>query len=232
MHKEKIEKLTDFLHTIVRDFSPVCLASSLGAEDMLLTHLIAQERLPITLFTLDTGRLPESTLRLLARIKDYYGLTMKVYFPEREDVELLVAEQGVNGFYDSVAARKACCHVRKVKPLSRALMGQSSWITGLRREQSLIRSHGQLQEWDVDHQLTKFAPLLEWSSSEVWDCIRSWNIPYNALHDQGFTSIGCAPCTRAIHEGDDERSGRWWWEHSETKECGLHLTSTQEGIIV
>lgn len=232
MNQEKIARLTDFLHTIVRDFSPVCLASSLGVEDMLLTHLIAQERLPVILFTLDTGRLPESTLRLIARIKDYYGLALKVYFPEREDVELLVEKQGVNGFYESVSARKACCYVRKVKPLSRALQGQSSWITGLRREQSQTRSQEQLQVWDADHQLTKFAPLLEWSSSEVWDCIRSWNIPYNALHDQGFSSIGCAPCTRAIQAGEDNRAGRWWWENPETKECGLHLTSTQKGIIV
>lgn len=203
------------------------LASSLGAEDMVLTDLILKHHLPIQIFTLDTGRLNEQTLRVLARVKDHYGTTIRVYFPEAEGVEHLVASQGINGFYESMEARKACCRIRKVLPLNRALSGRRAWITGLRREQSPTRSELVIEAWDEDHQLAKWSPLADWSEAEVWAYLKTHKVPYNALHDQGFLSIGCAPCTRAVQEGEDARAGRWWWEHPESKECGLHISSNQ-----
>jgi len=201
------------------------LASSLGTEDMVLTDLILKHHLPIQIFTLDTGRLNEQTLRVLARVKENYGTAIRVYFPEAEGVEQLVASQGINGFYESMEARKACCRIRKVLPLKRALSGRRAWITGLRREQSPTRSELAIEAWDEDHQLAKWSPLADWSEAEVWAYIKTHKVPYNALHDQGFLSIGCAPCTRAVQEGEDARAGRWWWEHPESKECGLHVSS-------
>jgi len=199
------------------------MASSLGPEDMVLTDLILKQRMPIQIFSLDTGRLNEQTLRMLARVKEQYGIAIQVYFPESEDVESLVMAQGINGFYESVEARKACCRVRKVLPLKRALTGRRAWITGLRREQSPTRSDLAIEAWDEDHQLAKWSPLADWTEAEVWAYIKAHKVPYNALHDQGFLSIGCAPCTRAVQEGEDARAGRWWWEHPDSKECGLHV---------
>jgi len=199
------------------------MASSLGPEDMVLTDLILKQRMPIQIFSLDTGRLNEQTLRMLARVKEQYGIAIQVYFPESADVESLVMAQGINGFYESVEARKACCRVRKVLPLKRALTGRRAWITGLRREQSPTRSDLAIEAWDEDHQLAKWSPLADWTEAEVWAYIKAHKVPYNALHDQGFLSIGCAPCTRAVQEGEDARAGRWWWEHPESKECGLHV---------
>jgi len=194
------------------------MASSLGAEDMVLTDLILKQKLPIQIFTLDTGRLNEQTLRVLARVKENYGIAIQVFFPESSGVETLVMAQGINGFYESVEARKACCRVRKVLPLKRALAGRLAWITGLRREQSPTRAELATQAWDEDHQLAKWSPLADWTEAEVWAYIKAYKVPYNALHDQGFLSIGCAPCTRAVQEGEDARAGRWWWEHPESKE--------------
>jgi phosphoadenosine phosphosulfate reductase len=199
------------------------MASSLGAEDMVLTDLILKQNLPIQIFTLDTGRLNEQTLRVLARVKEHYAVAIQVYFPESAGVESLVMAQGINGFYESVEARKACCRVRKVLPLKRALTGRRAWITGLRREQSPTRSDLAIEAWDEDHQLAKWSPLADWTEAEVWAYIKAHKVPYNALHDQGFLSIGCAPCTRAVQEGEDARAGRWWWEHPDSKECGLHV---------
>jgi phosphoadenosine phosphosulfate reductase len=199
------------------------MASSLGPEDMVLTDLILKQRMPIQIFSLDTGRLNEQTLRMLARVKEQYGIAIQVYFPESADVESLVMAQGINGFYESVEARKACCRVRKVLPLKRALTGRRAWITGLRREQSPTRSDLAIEAWDEDHQLAKWSPLADWTEAEVWAYIKAHKVPYNALHDQGFLSIGCAPCTRAVQEGEDARAGRWWWEHPDSKECGLHV---------
>jgi phosphoadenosine phosphosulfate reductase len=201
----------------------LAMASSLGAEDMVLTDLVFRNALPIEIFTLDTGRLHEPTLRVLARIRETYGRSVRVYFPEAGDVEALVEKQGINGFYESVDARKACCRVRKVLPLKRALAGRAAWITGLRREQSPTRADLSAEAWDADHGIAKWSPLADWSEAEVWAYLRSRKVPYNALHDQGFLSIGCAPCTRAVQPGEDPRAGRWWWEHPETKECGLHV---------
>lgn len=205
------------------DGASLVLASSLGSEDMVLTDLIFRAGLPIQVFTLDTGRLHEQTLRVLARIQETYQRAVRVYFPDAAQVETLVAAQGINGFYASVEARKACCRARKVLPLQRALAGRRAWITGLRREQSPTRAELAAEAWDADHGLTKCSPLADWSEAEVWAYLRAHKVPYNALHDQGFLSIGCAPCTRAVQPGEDARAGRWWWEHPETKECGLHV---------
>ena len=208
------------------DGAALAMASSLGAEDMVLTDLVLRGGFPIQIFTLDTGRLHEQTLRMLARIRETYDRSVRVYFPAAGDVETLVAAQGINGFYESVAARQACCRSRKVLPLARALADRRAWITGLRREQTTTRAELAIEAWDADHGIAKWSPLADWSEAEVWAYLRAHKVPYNALHDQGFLSIGCAPCTRAVQPGEDARAGRWWWEHPETKECGLHVSGT------
>jgi phosphoadenosine phosphosulfate reductase len=201
----------------------VALASSLGAEDMVLTDLIARHALPISVFSLDTGRLHEETLALIDEVYDRYGLRIDVYAPDATALEAYVAEQGVNAFYRSVELRQRCCAIRKTEPLRRALAGKGAWITGLRRAQAVTRRDLPVEEFDVLHGLPKFNPLADWSETEVWDYISTHAVPHNALHDRGFPSIGCAPCTRAIAPGEDIRAGRWWWEAPEHKECGLHL---------
>ena len=208
---------------IARDFAPAVFATSLGAEDMVITDLIWRTRAGITLFTLDTGRLPEETYRLIQECRHRYEYAIHLYAPEHTAVENHVAAHGPNAFYESIALRKECCRIRKVEPLKRALTGKRAWITGLRREQSATRQDVPLREWDGDHGLEKFSPLIDWTSDEVWGYIRRYDVPYNALHDQGYPSIGCAPCTRAITVGEDIRAGRWWWENPETRECGLHF---------
>lgn len=210
-------------------FSPAVLASSLGPEDMVLLDLIACERLPIEVFTLDTGRLPQETHDLLQLVRQRYRLPIAVFAPDSADVERYVAAHGPNGFYDSVALRQECCHLRKVKPLKRALEGKRAWITGLRRAQSAGRSTVAFQEWDSEHGLQKFSPLAAWSDKEVWNFIHSHNIPVNTLHAKGYASIGCAPCTRAIALGENPRAGRWWWENPEFSECGLHPREASQG---
>ena len=199
----------------------VVFSTSLGQEDQVITHFIAQRSLPITIFSLDTGRLFAETLDLLARTESKYNLRFKLYYPQTDAVQNLVADQGINGFYDAVQNRKACCHVRKVEPLKRALAGKKIWITGLRAEQSPNRSQMKLVEWDESNQIIKYNPLMDWTYQQMIAYIQAHHIPYNPLHDKGFLSIGCAPCTRAIAEGEDPRAGRWWWEDSK-KECGLH----------
>jgi phosphoadenosine phosphosulfate reductase len=217
-----MHELDALMRRIARDFAPAVLASSLGAEDMVLTDLIYREALPIAVFTLDTGRLPEETHALIDAIGQRYGQRPRVYFPQAAAVEDYVSKHGVNGFYASVELRKACCHMRKVEPLRRALAGRKAWITGLRREQSATRADVEIEAYDADNRLTKFNPLADWSNGQVWDYIRAHQVPYNALHDRHFPSIGCAPCTRAIAVGEDIRAGRWWWEDAQQKECGLH----------
>jgi phosphoadenosine phosphosulfate reductase len=204
------------------DHSPAVFANSFGAEDMVLTDLIAQHYPDIGMFTLDTGRLPEETYRLMQEVAERYGIRVAAYFPDPAAVEAYVARNGPNGFYGSVELRKACCHVRKVEPLRRALKGKNAWITGLRRDQAPTRKDLTHSEFDADNALQKFSPLLDWSLSEVWAYLKQFDVPYNALHDKGYASIGCAPCTRAITPGEDIRAGRWWWEDPEIKECGLH----------
>lgn len=199
----------------------VVFSTSLGQEDQVITQLIASQNLPIQIFSLDTGRLFPETLDLLSRTEAKYKTRIKVYYPTTPSVENLVSNIGINGFYESVDNRKSCCFVRKVEPLKRALAGNDIWITGLRAEQSANRSDMKHIEWDEGNQIIKYNPLLNWSFDEMIAYINEHRIPYNPLHDKGFVSIGCAPCTRAILPGEDARAGRWWWEESK-KECGLH----------
>jgi phosphoadenosine phosphosulfate reductase len=211
------------LRQIATDFSPAVFANSLGAEDMLLTDLIAGEQLPIEIFSLDTGRLPPETYDLIAEVKKHYGLALKLYYPRHDLLETYTRENGINAFYESVELRKGCCYVRKVEPLQRALAGQKAWITGMRAQQSATRDGLPLRAFDTGNGLEKFNPLADWSEKEVWAYLKRHQVPYNALHDQFYPSIGCAPCTRAVTPGEDVRSGRWWWENPESKECGLHV---------
>ena len=211
------------LNRISGDFTPAVFASSLAAEDMVLTDLILRAKLPITIFTLETGRLHKETLAMVDRIRETYGYDVKLFKPEVQAIEAYVQQHGLNAFYDSVEMRKECCRIRKVEPLKRALFGNKAWITGQRRAQSTTRAELAVQEDDAAHDMVKFNPLTDWSEDDVWHYIRSNKVPYNALHDKGYPSIGCEPCTRAIQPGEDVRAGRWWWESADTKECGLHL---------
>ena len=211
------------LAAITHDFGPATFANSLGAEDMVLTDLILKARLPIDIFSLDTGRLPPETYDLIGSVEKHYGHRLTIFFPRADDVETYVRNQGINAFRDSVTLRKACCAIRKVEPLQRALAGKRAWITGLRAQQAATRDGLPLREYDAGNGLEKFNPLAEWTEKEVWTYIRQNAVPYNALHDKFYPSIGCAPCTRAISPGEDIRAGRWWWESPESKECGLHV---------
>jgi len=206
----------------------IVFSSSLGQEDQVLTDVIAGNKIPVEIFTLDTGRLFYETYELIEKTNARYKINLKVYFPESADVEALVSGKGVNSFYESVENRKECCHIRKVKPLNRALQGAKVWITGLRAGQSDNRKDMPMIEWDEQRQLYKFNPLINWSYDEMINYLRDHNVPYNTLHDKGFISIGCAPCTRAIEPGEDARAGRWWVEASQ-KECGLHGTPLKPG---
>lgn len=218
----KVVSAIELLSEISREFAPAALATSLGAEDMVLTDLIAKHIPDIEIFTLDTGRLHAETYRLLQTITEHYGLRIRVVYPVGEAVERLVAEHGINGLYRSVDNRKACCEVRKVEPLRRALTGKRAWVTGLRRAQAVTRSSLPLREHDAANGLEKFNPLADWQEAEIWAYLHVFGVPFNALHQQGFPSIGCEPCTRAVSPGEDIRAGRWWWEEPSSKECGLH----------
>ncbi|QJQ05631.1 phosphoadenylyl-sulfate reductase [Undibacterium piscinae] len=211
------------LARIASEFSPAVFASSLAAEDMVLTDLILRNKLAIAIFSLETGRLHAETLGMLDRIKETYGSEITLFKPETAAVENYVASHGLNAFYDSVEMRKECCRIRKIEPLNRALAGNKAWVTGQRRAQSTTRTELNAQEDDAAHDMQKFNPLADWSEQDVWHYIRSNNVPYNPLHDKGYPSIGCEPCTRAIQPGEDVRAGRWWWENPESKECGLHV---------
>ena len=223
---KKVEEstLADGLKLITEWFpGKVVFSSSLGQEDQVLTDVIFKNNLPVTIFTIDTGRLFDETYELLDRTNARYKKNIQVYFPEAADVEEFVVNKGINSFYESVDNRKECCHIRKVKPLNRALKGAAVWITGLRAEQSNNRHDMPMIEWSEEKMLYKFNPLIKWTYADMMDYINKFNVPYNRLHDKGFISIGCAPCTRAIEPGEDARAGRWWWETSQ-KECGLHET--------
>jgi phosphoadenosine phosphosulfate reductase len=218
---EKTGELISYLKQTETTQSPTVFACSFGAEDMVLLDAIAKHARKIGIFTLDTGRLPEETQALLEVVRDKYPVSIQTYFPNTAAVEAWVEQNGPNAFYKSVAQRQQCCHVRKVEPLQRALSGKKSWITGLRREQSAARQTLEIAAWDDANGLTKINPLLEWTLDDVWGYIKQHDVPYNALHDKGYPSIGCAPCTRAVQPGEDIRAGRWWWETT-SKECGLH----------
>jgi phosphoadenosine phosphosulfate reductase len=221
---QKTGAASELLARIAQDFAPATFASSLGAEDMVLTDLILNATLPIEIFSLDTGRLPAETYTLMQAVQQHYGLKLTLYYPDTAAIETYTREQGINAFYESVDLRKACCFIRKVEPLKRALRGKRAWITGLRAQQAATREGLSVQVFDADNGLEKFNPLSDWSEKEVWAYIRTHNVPYNALHDKFYPSIGCAPCTRAISPGEDIRAGRWWWENPDSKECGLHVS--------
>jgi phosphoadenosine phosphosulfate reductase len=206
----------------------VVLASSFSVEDMVLTDLIDRHKLAIGIFTLDTGRLPEETYTLMQQTRARYRTPVAVYAPQAAAVEAYVAANGPNAFYDSVELRQSCCAIRKVEPLKRALAGKQGWVTGQRRQHSVTRRDLPLREWDADNAMHKFNPLAAWSNEDVWAYVKANDVPYNALHDRGYASIGCGPCTRAITVGEDIRAGRWWWENPETKECGLHPHMTPD----
>lgn len=200
----------------------IALSTSLGAEDQVLTHMVMEGAPGMDIFTLDTGRLFPETYDLIARTRAKYNKDIDVYFPERADVEAMVKASGINLFYDSIENRKMCCGVRKLDPLKRAFVGLDAWVCGLRASQAVTRSEAKLVEWDVVNEVVKINPLVHWSEDMVWDYIKANKVPYNTLHDKGFPSIGCQPCTRAVLSGEDVRAGRWYWENPETKECGLH----------
>jgi len=215
--------LEDALHDTADLFpGKVKFSSSLGQEDQVLTDIIARHNIPVSIFTIDTGRLFNEVYDTLEKTRARYTITIDVFFPQTESVQQMVSAHGVNLFYESVENRQTCCGVRKVEPLNRALQNTSVWITGLRASQTDLRKNIPLVEWLPDKKLYKINPLLHWSFNEVVDYLKKYSVPYNPLHDKGFISIGCAPCTRAIEPGEDPRAGRWWWETSQ-KECGLHL---------
>jgi phosphoadenosine phosphosulfate reductase len=211
------------LRTAVAEYKDVCYANSLGAESMVLMDLISQSAPEVEMFTIDTGRLFPETYELIARLQQRYGrAAMQIYSPEADQVEGWVGENGIDGFRDSLEQRRDCCLIRKVEPFRRAVAGRGAWITGIRRGQSASRALAAPIEWDGVYGLHKVSPLLDWSETDIWDYIRKNRLPYNILHDIGFPSIGCAPCTRAVAAGEDARAGRWWWERPESRECGLH----------
>ncbi len=207
--------------------SRIALASSLGAEDQALTHMMLGIDPGAVIFFIDTGRLHQETYDTAAKTMKRYGMRYQVFFPDNKRVEEMTGAHGPNLFYESVALRETCCQVRKVEPLERALSNMDAWVTGLRREQSPARAGLEVIEWDPARKMVKLNPLASWSNEELWSYIREHAVPYNSLHDRNFPSIGCAPCTRAIGEGEDTRAGRWWWEDSGEKECGLHVKSQE-----
>ena len=224
MNSEPAEVLDFFIR---RYPNRVAFSTSMGAEDQVILDILCKGGLPVKVFTLDTGRLFPETYDLIDKTSLHYGIRIDTYFPDREPIENMVKSKGINLFYDSVENRKLCCHNRKIEPLIRALSGMDAWITGIRKEQTLSRFEAKLVEWDDIHNLLKINPLVKWSEKKVWEYIHLHHVPYNPLHEKGFPSIGCQPCTRAVQPGDDPRSGRWWWEDEGHKECGLHLNEEQ-----
>lgn len=200
----------------------IALSSSLSLEDQVITHMMLSIRKNARIFTLDTGRLFPETYSLIDKTNMKYGIKMEIYFPDHEKVEAMTRKHGVNLFYESIEKRKECCNVRKIEPLNRALSTLDVWVCGLRREQSITRGDMKMVEKDPYSNVIKFNPLIDWSLKDVTDYIKANNIPYNPLHDKGYPSIGCQPCTSPVAEGEDIRSGRWWWEDPDKKECGLH----------
>ena len=208
----------------------VTFSTSFSFEDQAISHNILHNELPIRIFTLDTGRLFPETYSVWSATNERYNTNIKAMYPNNELLEKLVSERGPNSFYESPQNRIDCCHVRKVEPLRRALAGNSVWITGLRAEHSSNRQDMPMVEYDATNDIIKYHPLLHWSTEDVRNYINEFNIPYNILHDRGFVSIGCAPCTRAIRPGEDFRAGRWWWEDSSKKECGLHIQGPEAAV--
>lgn len=220
--KEKTaqEILQFFIHEYAGN---VALATSLGAEDQVLTDMIIHIDKSTRIFTLDTGRVFPETYEVIDKTSKKYGITIEIFFPDYKQVEKMVNEKGINLFYESIENRKLCCQIRKTIPLKRALKDVDIWVTGIRKDQSITRFYTPLVEWDDVNQVIKVNPLLNWAEKDIWNYIKENDVPYNQLHDKGFASIGCRPCTRAIESGEDIRAGRWWWEEPEHKECGLHV---------
>ncbi|MGE0077571.1 MAG: phosphoadenylyl-sulfate reductase [Bacteroidales bacterium] len=237
MNEELISNLTnkvagkstfDVLDWFLEEYKGrIALASSMGLEDQVLIDMIVKADPLVKIFTLDTGRLFYETYELIEKTNLRYKTNIEVYFPDSADVQSMVNSKGINLFFQSIENRKECCNIRKIEPLQRAFQGLDVWICGLRREQSTTRTQNQLVEWDGANGLIKLNPLIDWTEQQVWDYIKTNGVPYNILHDKGFPSIGCQPCTRAIFPGEDVRAGRWWWENPETKECGLHNRKPQ-----
>ncbi|MBO6144156.1 MAG: phosphoadenylyl-sulfate reductase [Prevotella sp.] len=200
----------------------IALSSSLSIEDQTLTDIIVRQDKTARIFTLDTGRLFPETYQLIDKTNLTYGIQLEVFFPDYREVQRMVREEGINLFYNSIERRHRCCQIRKLEPLSRAFQGLDAWICGLRREQSVTRQDMQVVEWDEMHGLIKVNPLISWTEQQVWDYVHEHHVPYNKLHDKGYPSIGCEPCTRAVQPGEDVRAGRWWWESPDRRECGLH----------
>ncbi len=222
-YRHALSETLALLKTIAEDYRPAILANAFGPESMVMTDLIAKHELEIDIFSIDTGRLPEETHALAHSVHQRYGPVIQMVSPDADAVASWTAEHGQNGFYDAVENRHGCCNVRKIEPLRKTLEGRRAWLTGLRREQSASRRDLEASAWDDNYGLQKFNPMLEWTSEQVWAYIHDHAVPYNRLHDRGYTSIGCAPCTRAVGPGEDSRAGRWWWEMDTVKECGLHL---------
>lgn len=211
-------------HVLKEHPGKVTFSTSLSAEDQVVTHMLTKLTKNPVIFTLDTGRLFSETYDLIDKTNKHFGINIRIMFPDQARLEQMVNELGINLFYDSIDNRKLCCTIRKIEPLKRALAGNEVWITGLRSEQSPTRNDLHFAEWDEANKIIKLNPMLLWSEAQVWDYIHAHGIPYNSLHDQGYPSVGCKPCTRAVEPGEDIRAGRWWWEKTETKECGLHLS--------
>ena len=221
--KKKRVQVIACLKSASEAFNAITFANSYGAEDMVLTDIIVKEKLAIDIFSLDTGRLPAETYTLMGEVENHYNTKPVVFFPKHEAVEGYVRTKGINAFYESIELRKACCFMRKVEPLQRALSGKQAWVTGMRAEQATTRASLPIREFDAGNQLEKFNPLSDWAEQEIWAYIRLFDVPYNKLHDAFYPSIGCAPCSRAVAAGEDVRAGRWWWEDPNSKECGLHV---------
>ncbi len=220
----KVERLNVLIDAISARHAKVKFASSLAAEDMVLTHAILSRSAAIGIFSLNTGRLHVETVGMIDRVRERYGYEIEQFHPQPQAVDAYVAEHGLNAFYESVELRKRCCEIRKVEPLNRALAGVDAWVTGQRREQSVTRAELGEEEHDAARGVAKYNPLADWTEAEVWAYLRKNEVPVNPLHARGYPSIGCEPCTRAIRPGEDSRAGRWWWESRDTKECGLHIT--------
>jgi phosphoadenosine phosphosulfate reductase len=216
-----LEGTRALLEKAVREHQDVVYSNSLGAEAMVLTDIIGTYVPEIEIFTLDTGRLHDETLSLLDRLERRYQRRIQVFAPQAEAIQQYVRDNGINGFYLGIDERQSCCGIRKIEPFKRAIAGHKAWVTGVRREQSAERALGEPLAWDDRYGLWKLSPMLDWTEADVWAYIKARNLPYNPLHDKGYPSIGCAPCTRAVEPGADPRSGRWWWENPESRECGL-----------
>ncbi|MGN6669270.1 MAG: phosphoadenylyl-sulfate reductase [Trinickia sp.] len=222
----KIDRLHAFVDDIAKRHARIKLASSLAAEDMVLTHAILSRGASIGIFSLNTGRLHAETVGMIDRVRERYGYEIEQFHPQAAAVDEYAKTHGLNAFYESVELRKRCCEIRKVEPLNRALAGVDAWVTGQRREQSVTRAELHEEEHDAARNIAKYNPLADWTEGEVWAYLAKFEVPVNPLHARGYPSIGCEPCTRAVRPGEDSRAGRWWWESRDSKECGLHVTTS------